>query len=65
MRAQRSGVGVAHLKTGSLRDVAGVAGIVEGASGRRYVLVAIANDPQAAAMRPVIETLLDWAVRDQ
>jgi D-alanyl-D-alanine carboxypeptidase/D-alanyl-D-alanine-endopeptidase (penicillin-binding protein 4) len=33
----QSGV-VAHLKTGSLRDVAGVAGYVLGASGRRYVL---------------------------
>src|SRR4051794_25567861 len=28
----------AHLKTGSLRDVAGIAGVVLGASGRRYVL---------------------------
>ncbi len=33
-RALRSG-GAAHLKTGTLRDVAGVAGYVHGASGRR------------------------------
>jgi len=65
MRRARSGVGVAHLKSGSLRDVAGVAGFVHGASGRRYVLVAIANHPQAAAVRPAIEALLDWTVRDQ
>ena len=35
-RALRSG-GAAHLKTGTLRDAAGVAGYVHGASGRRYV----------------------------
>ncbi len=50
----------AHLKTGSLRDVYGVAGYVHGANGRRYVLVAIANHPQAQAMRPVVEALLAW-----
>ena len=57
-------VGVAHLKTGSLNDVAAVAGIVNGNSGHRYVLVAIANHPQANAFRPVIESLIDWTVRD-
>jgi len=50
----------AHLKTGSLRDVYGVAGYVHGANGRRYVMVAIANHPQAQAMRPVVEALLAW-----
>ena len=64
-RARGDAVGVAHLKTGSLRDVAGVAGFVLGASGKRYVLVAIANHPQAAAVRPAIEALLDWTVHDQ
>jgi serine-type D-Ala-D-Ala carboxypeptidase/endopeptidase (penicillin-binding protein 4) len=63
-RARGSGVGVAHLKTGSLRDVAGVAGYVHAASGKRYVLVAIANHPQAQAARPAIEALIDWAARD-
>ena len=55
----QSGV-VAHLKTGSLRDVAGVAGYVLGASGRRYVLVAIANHANANSVRPAIEALIDW-----
>jgi serine-type D-Ala-D-Ala carboxypeptidase/endopeptidase (penicillin-binding protein 4) len=64
-RARGDAVGVAHLKTGSLRDVAGVAGVVHGASGKRYLLVAIANHPQAAAARPAIEALLDWTVHDQ
>jgi serine-type D-Ala-D-Ala carboxypeptidase/endopeptidase (penicillin-binding protein 4) len=64
-RARGEGVGVAHLKSGSLRDVTGVAGYVDGASGRRWILVAIANHPLAAAMRPAIEALLDWTVHDQ
>jgi D-alanyl-D-alanine carboxypeptidase/D-alanyl-D-alanine-endopeptidase (penicillin-binding protein 4) len=62
-RALRSG-GAAHLKTGTLRDAAGVAGYVHGASGRRYVLVAIANDGNAAAARPAFDALVDWAARD-
>lgn len=64
-RARGRGAGLAHLKTGSLRDVAAVAGYVHAASGRRYVLVAVANHANAGAMRPVFETLLDWAARDQ
>ena len=63
-RSRGRGAGLAHLKTGSLRDVAGVAGYVHAASGRRYVLVAIANHPQAAAARPAIEALVDWTARD-
>ncbi len=55
----------AHLKTGSLRDVWGVAGYVHGASGRRYVLVAIANHPRAAALRPLVDQLVAWAGRDR
>jgi D-alanyl-D-alanine carboxypeptidase/D-alanyl-D-alanine-endopeptidase (penicillin-binding protein 4) len=64
-RARGKGVGQAHLKTGSLRDVAGVAGYVDGASGKRYVLVAIANHAQAAAARPAIEALIEWTARDR
>jgi D-alanyl-D-alanine carboxypeptidase/D-alanyl-D-alanine-endopeptidase (penicillin-binding protein 4) len=63
-RTQGKGVGLAHLKTGSLRDTWGVAGYVHGASGKRYVLVAIANHPNANAARPAIEALIDWAARD-
>jgi serine-type D-Ala-D-Ala carboxypeptidase/endopeptidase (penicillin-binding protein 4) len=37
---------------------------VHAASGKRYVLVAIANHPQAAAARPAIEALVDWTARD-
>jgi D-alanyl-D-alanine carboxypeptidase/D-alanyl-D-alanine-endopeptidase (penicillin-binding protein 4) len=62
-RALRSG-GAAHLKTGSLRDSAGVAGYVHGASGRRYVLVAIANGENAGAARAAFDALVDWASQD-
>lgn len=65
MRRSRAGsAGLAHLKTGSLRDVAAVAGYVHAHSGRRYVLVAIANHPSAGAIRPVFDTLIDWTARD-
>ena len=54
----------AHLKTGSLRDVMAVAGYVHAQSGRRYVLVAIVNHPNANAARPVLDALTDWAAKD-
>ncbi|WP_042577443.1 D-alanyl-D-alanine carboxypeptidase/D-alanyl-D-alanine endopeptidase [Variovorax paradoxus] len=62
-RALRSG-GAAHLKTGTLRDASGVAGYVHGASGRRYVLVAIANGENAVATRAAFDALVDWAAQD-
>jgi serine-type D-Ala-D-Ala carboxypeptidase/endopeptidase (penicillin-binding protein 4) len=65
--ARRTGTraaGSAHLKTGSLRDVMGVAGYVHAPDGRRRVLVAVANHPDAAAFRPVIDALLEWAGRE-
>ncbi len=50
----------AHLKTGSLRDVAGVAGFVDTASGKRWVVVAILHHPNAHAARPALDALIDW-----
>jgi D-alanyl-D-alanine carboxypeptidase/D-alanyl-D-alanine-endopeptidase (penicillin-binding protein 4) len=50
----------AHLKTGSLRDVMGVAGYVDAAQGQRYVLVAMVNHANAHQARPVIDALIDW-----
>ena len=64
LRRSRATPGRAHLKTGSLRDVAGVAGYVLSDSGRRYVLVAIVNHAQANAARPAIDALVQWAMRD-
>ncbi len=64
LRRSRATPGRAHLKTGSLRDVAGVAGYVLSNSGRRYVLVAIVNHPQAGAARPALDALVQWTLRD-
>jgi serine-type D-Ala-D-Ala carboxypeptidase/endopeptidase (penicillin-binding protein 4) len=64
MRRSRATPGRAHLKTGSLRDVAGLAGYVLSDSGRRYVLVAIINHPNANAARPALDALVQWSLRD-
>lgn len=64
LRRSQAPAGRAHLKTGSLRDVAGVAGYVLGDSGRRYLLVAIVNHPNAAAARPAFDALVQWTLRD-
>ena len=64
-RSQAASAGKAHLKTGSLRGVSGLAGYVDGVSGRRYVLVAIVNHPNAQAARPALDALIDWTFRDQ
>ena len=63
-RSRARALGSAHLKTGSLRDVVAVAGYVHAASGKRYVLVAVANHPNAGAVKPAFDALLDWAVMD-
>ena len=60
----RGAPGRAHLKTGSLRDVAGVAGYVLGPAGRRMVLVALVNHPNANAARPAFDALVQWAVTE-
>ena len=64
LRRGRRNVGLAHLKTGSLANVSGIAGFVHGPAGRRYVLVAIANHANAAAARPALDALVEWAARE-
>ena len=64
LRRTQTLTGRAHLKTGSLRDVTAVAGYVLAPSGRRYVLVGIVNHPNAAAARPALEALIEWAAND-
>ena len=56
--------GWAHLKTGTLRDSTALAGYVHTPSGRRLVVVAIVNHPNAAAARPALDALVDWAVKE-
>jgi D-alanyl-D-alanine carboxypeptidase/D-alanyl-D-alanine-endopeptidase (penicillin-binding protein 4) len=58
-------IGRAHLKSGSLKDVASLAGYVDGLSGKRYVFVVIVNHPNANAVRPAFDRLLEWAVKDE
>jgi serine-type D-Ala-D-Ala carboxypeptidase/endopeptidase (penicillin-binding protein 4) len=53
--------GQAHLKTGSLRDVSGIAGYVLAANGRRYVVVGIVNHANAASAKPALDALVKWA----
>ena len=57
--------GTAHLKTGSLRDVHGVAGYVEGAGGKRWVVVAIANHGNAGAVQDAIDALVAWTAQGE
>ena len=63
-RAKVASPGSAHLKTGSLNGVSAIAGYVHGASGKRYVLVAVANHPNAHAARAAFDALVDWAAQD-
>jgi D-alanyl-D-alanine carboxypeptidase/D-alanyl-D-alanine-endopeptidase (penicillin-binding protein 4) len=63
-RAKVAKPGSAHLKTGSLNGVSAIAGYVHGASGKRYVLVALANHPNAHAARAAFDALVDWATQD-
>jgi serine-type D-Ala-D-Ala carboxypeptidase/endopeptidase (penicillin-binding protein 4) len=64
LRRSRATAGRAHLKTGSLRDVAGVAGWVLSNSGKRYIVVALVNHPNANAARPALEAVVQWVMRD-
>ena len=65
-RFKSKAVGNAHLKTGTLSNALARAGYVDGASGKRYVLVAMINHANAntEAARAVMETLVDWVARD-
>lgn len=64
-RSNSRAQGMAHLKTGTLRDASALAGYVDGASGRRYVLVAMANHANAPAARAAWDALVDWTARDR
>lgn len=57
--------GRAHLKTGSLTDVAALAGIIDPPDGPRQVVVAIIHHPQASqpAARTALDAVLGWALQ--
>jgi serine-type D-Ala-D-Ala carboxypeptidase/endopeptidase (penicillin-binding protein 4) len=66
MRERNGGsaaIGQAQLKTGTLRDVAAIAGYANGQNGQRFSLVAIINHPNASAARPALDALVEWAVQ--
>lgn len=55
-----SASGRAHLKTGYLEGVRAIAGYVLDASGKRWVVVCLINDPRAKLGKPAIDALLRW-----
>ena len=63
-RYQRASyAGFAHLKTGSLDDVRGIAGYLLDRQGRRWIVVFIVNHPNAALAQPAFDALLEWLWR--
>ncbi|WP_413816402.1 D-alanyl-D-alanine carboxypeptidase/D-alanyl-D-alanine-endopeptidase [Pigmentiphaga sp.] len=52
--------GLAHLKSGSLRDVRALAGYVLSASGHRYLVVSVVNDERAQQANGFNDKLIDW-----
>lgn len=56
--------GSAHLKTGTLRDVNALAGVVLTAKGRRVAFVMLVNDKNALRARAAQQTLLEWVWTD-
>jgi D-alanyl-D-alanine carboxypeptidase/D-alanyl-D-alanine-endopeptidase (penicillin-binding protein 4) len=55
--------GRAHLKTGSLEGVRGIAGYLLDRDGRRHVVVFMVNHPKAGEAQPAFDALLDWLWR--
>lgn len=52
--------GMAHLKTGTLRDSRALAGYVLGASGKRYIVVSLVNDEHSGSVRSFDDALIAW-----
>ncbi len=55
--------GMAHLKTGTLRDARALAGYVLGASGRRHALVIMVNDERAPSTGPFLDAVVEWLAK--
>ncbi len=56
--------GQALLKTGSLEGVRALAGYVIDAEGRRFIVAAIINDPNAARGGVALDYLVQWVYRE-
>jgi D-alanyl-D-alanine carboxypeptidase/D-alanyl-D-alanine-endopeptidase (penicillin-binding protein 4) len=63
MKARNVPTGAAHMKTGMLEDTRAVAGYVLAASGKRYVVVAIINHPNASRGTAAHDALIEWVYR--
>ena len=50
-----------RIKTGSLRDVAAIAGYVRDVNGKDWIIVAIINAPDAKRGRAALDALIVWA----
>ena len=60
-RLKTQGVaGQAHIKTGTLNDVRSIAGYVQAASGKTYVVVFLINHPAAPNGQKAQDALLQW-----
>lgn len=57
--------GWARLKTGTLRNVVALAGVLRDPSGRPWVLAAMINHERAHQARPALDALVDWLSRGQ
>jgi serine-type D-Ala-D-Ala carboxypeptidase/endopeptidase (penicillin-binding protein 4) len=55
--------GWARLKTGTLKNVTGLAGTVRDSRGDTWVVVAIVNHDEAGKGRPVLDALIEWVAR--
>ncbi|MFO1312550.1 MAG: D-alanyl-D-alanine carboxypeptidase/D-alanyl-D-alanine-endopeptidase [Burkholderiales bacterium] len=56
--------GQALLKTGTLEGVRAIAGYVIDAQGRRFIVVAIVNHPNAGQAAPALDYLVQWAYHE-
>ena len=52
--------GQAHLKTGSLEGVRGIAGYLLDRDGKRHLVVFMVNHPKAGEAQPAFDALLEW-----
>ena len=57
--------GRARIKTGTLKNVVAVAGYVQDAGNRWWVVVATINHDQAKQGWPVLDTVIDWVARQR
>ena len=55
--------GRARLKPGGLRNVGSLAGVVQDANGKPWVMVAIVNHEQPRRGREAINALVEWIAK--